>query len=304
MRTRSRTGRACSLDELPPEPSQLGIQPTVNPHSIPSGSPVALARALWRHKHLLLQLTRREIAQRHRGSVLGALWALLNPLLMLAVYTFVFSVVFQARWGTRQHEAAIPFAIVLFVGLSLHGLLADIVGRAPGLITGQANLVKRVVFPLELLPVVTAAAALFQFGISMSVLLAVQAFLSGPLPLTSLLAPLVVLPLLIVALGLAWFVASIGVFLRDIAPIVTMLLTMLLFLSPVFYPLENLPVAIQPWLLANPLTFVIEQARQVLIWGRQPDWLGLAAYSLAACAIAWAGFAWFQATRKGFADVL
>lgn len=289
-----------------PEPSTLpsgSKSNPVNPHAPPSLSPVALIRTIWRHRQLMAQLTWREITQRHRGSVLGLLWALLNPLLSLAVYTVVFSVVFKARWGSTQ-ESKTVFAIVLFVGLSLHTLFADIVGRAPGLIMANTNYVKRVIFPLEILPIVNAGAALFYYSTSMLMLLTAQSWLNGGLPLTCLLLPLVTMPLVLLALGLAWFVASLGVFLRDIGPLVTLLVMLLMFLSPVFYSMEAFPTAFHPLLLANPLTFVIEQARAVVIWGQQPNWPGLAIYTAAAILFASAGYAWFQSTRKGFADVL
>ena len=275
-----------------------------NPHSAQPTSLVSLAKSLWRNRQLILQMTRREVTGRYKGSALGLAWSFFNPVFMLAVYTFVFSVVFKARWGVGGEESKTQFAVVLFVGMIVHGLLAEVLNRAPGLILGNVNYVKKVVFPLEILPVISMGAALFHSFVSLGVLLIAFALFNGYLHWTAILAPLVVLPLIILTLGLAWMLASLGVFLRDVGQTIGIITTVMLFLAPVFYPLTALPEEMRPWIMANPLTFIIEQAREVLIWGRQPNWLGLGAYTLAAVAIAWAGYAWFQKTRKGFADVL
>jgi len=280
------------------------IQGATNPHAAHSTSLVGLGKSLWRNRQLIVQMSRREVAGRYKGSVVGLAWSFFNPVLMLAVFTFVFSVVFQARWGVGGEETKTQFAVVLFVGMIVHGLLAEVLNRSPGLILGNVNYVKKVVFPLEILPVVSMGAALFHSLISFGVLLLAFALFNGYLHLTAILAPLVVLPLVILTLGLAWMLASLGVFLRDVGQTIGIITTILLFLAPVFYPISALPEAMRPWIMANPLTFIIEQAREVLIWGRFPNWIGLGLYTLIAMAVAWAGFAWFQKTRKGFADVL
>jgi lipopolysaccharide transport system permease protein len=276
----------------------------VNPHASPPTSLAALARSIWRNRQLIAQMTRREVAGRYKGSVMGLAWSFFNPVFMLAVYTFVFSVVFKARWGLGGEESKTQFAVVLFVGMIVHSLLAEVLNRAPGLILGNVNYVKKVVFPLEILPVVSMGAALFHSLVSLGVLLIAFALFNGYLHWTAVLAPLVVLPLVILTLGLAWMLASIGVFLRDVGQTIGIVTTVMLFLAPVFYPVTALPEELRPWLMANPLTFIIEQAREVLVWGHLPNWLGLAIYTLAAAVVAWAGYAWFQKTRKGFADVL
>jgi len=280
------------------------IQGATNPHAAHSTSLVGLGKSLWRNRQLIVQMSRREVAGRYRGSVVGLAWSFFNPVLMLAVFTFVFSVVFQARWGVGGEETKTQFAVVLFVGMIVHGLLAEVLNRSPGLILSNVNYVKKVVFPLEILPVVSMGAALFHSLISFGVLLLAFALFNGYLHLTAVLAPLVVLPLVILTLGLAWMLASLGVYLRDVGQTIGIITTILLFLAPVFYPISALPEAMRPWIMANPLTFIIEQAREVLIWGRMPNWIGLGLYTLIALAVAWAGYAWFQKTRKGFADVL
>ncbi len=276
----------------------------MNPHVSQPTSPTALARSLWRNRQLIAQMTRREVVGRYKGSVMGLAWSFLNPVFMLAVYTFVFSVVFKARWGVGGDESKTQFAVVLFVGLIVHGLFAEVLNRAPGLILGNVNYVKKVVFPLEVLPAISMGAALFHGLISLGVLLAAFLLFNGYLHWTAILAPLVLLPLVVLTLGMAWVLASLGVFLRDVGQTIGLITTVMLFLSPVFYPISALPEAFRPWLLANPLTFIIEQARRVLIWGQLPDMFGLALYTIAAAIIAWLGFIWFQKTRKGFADVL
>jgi lipopolysaccharide transport system permease protein len=275
-----------------------------NPHARQPTSLVALARSLWRNRQLIVQMTRREVAGRYKGSVMGLAWSFFNPVFMLAVYTFVFSVVFKARWGLGGDESKTQFAVVLFVGMIVHGLLAEVLNRAPGLILGNVNYVKKVVFPLEILPVVSMGAALFHSLVSLGVLLIAFVIFNGYLHWTAVFAPLVVLPLVILTLGLAWMLASLGVFLRDVGQTIGIITTVMLFLAPVFYPITALPEEMRPWIMANPLTFIIEQAREVLIWGHLPNWFGLAVYTLVATVVAWAGYAWFQKTRKGFADVI
>jgi lipopolysaccharide transport system permease protein len=265
---------------------------------------VALVRSLWRNRQLIAQMTRREVAGRYKGSALGLAWSFFNPVFMLAVYTFVFSVVFRARWGVGGEESKTQFAVVLFVGMVVHGVLAEVLNRAPSLILANANYVKKVVFPLEILPVVSMGVALFHSLVSLGVLLIAFAMFNGYLHWTAVFTPLVLLPLVILTLGLAWMLASLGVFLRDVGQSIGLITTVMLFLAPVFYPITALPERFRPWLMTNPLTFIIEQAREVLIWGNLPNWFGLAIYTLVATVVAWAGYAWFQKTRKGFADVL
>lgn len=276
----------------------------INPHADHKISLAVLAHDLWRHRNLIVQMTRREIVGRYRGSIMGLAWSFFNPILMLAVYTFVFSVVFKAKWGMGAGESQYGFAIALFVGMIVHGLFAEVVNRAPGLILSNVNYVKKVVFPLEILPVVGMGAALFHALISLGVLLAAILLVNGALAWTVIFFPLVALPLVTAILGVAWFLASLGVFVRDVGQTVGIFTTVMMFISPVFYPVSALPEKFQFWLLLNPLTFVIEQSRAVIIFGELPDWSGLTIYAAASLVMAWSGFWWFQKTRKGFADVL
>lgn len=276
-----------------------------NPHATPATSLRALLRSVWRNRQLIAQMTRRDVVGRYKGSAMGLAWSFFNPVLMLTVYTFVFSVIFNSRWGgVGADDSKTQFALLLFVGMLVMGLLSDVLNRAPSLITGNVNYVKKVVFPLEVLPVVAVCSALFHSFISLGVLLAAFVLFNGHLQWSLVFIPLVLLPLVVLATGLAWMLASLGVFLRDIGQFVGIVTTGLMFLAPVFYPISAVPEQFRPFIMANPLTFIIEQAREVLIWGRGPDWLGLGLYALVSLAVAWAGYAWFQKTRKGFADVL
>src|SRR6266566_3458295 len=266
-------------------------------------SPRAMFASLWDNRELIVQLTQREVLSRYRGSVLGLAWSFFNPVLMLVVYTFVFSVIFKARWGPGDESKA-DFAIVLFAGLIIHGLFAECVNRAPGLILANVNYVKRVVFPLEILPWVAAGSALFHSAVSIAVLLAAQLVVQHARVSTTASLPIVLLPLLFATMGLAWFLSSIGVYVRDIGQTIGIITTVLLFLSPVFYPVDALPENYRILLLLNPLTPIIGDARRVLIWGQAPDWIGLMIDGSASFVVAWLGFWWFQRTRRGFADVV
>jgi lipopolysaccharide transport system permease protein len=279
----------------------------MNPHASQSISPAALFRSLWRYGPLILQLSRREVAGRYKGSVLGMTWSFFNPVLLLSVYTFVFSVVFRARWsdgGAVVSESRTEFALILFVGMIVHGLFSEVINRAPQIVLNHQNYVKRVVFPLEILPVVSLFAGMFHALVSLGVMLLAFGVFNGYLQWTAVFAPVILLPLIVLTLGFSWVLASLGVFLRDVGQTIGLATTVLMFLAPVFYPVSALPLEFRPWMMANPLTFIIEQMREVLIWGHLPDWVGLVRYSLVAVAIAWIGFIWFQKTRKGFADVL
>jgi lipopolysaccharide transport system permease protein len=276
----------------------------ISPHAAQPTSIVALGKTLWRNHQLIVQMTQREVVGRYKGSVMGLAWSFLNPVFLLAVYTFVFAIVFKSRWGVGGEESKTQFAVVLFVGMIVHGLFAEVLNRAPSLILSNINYVKKVVFPLETLPVIAMGASLFHSVISLLVLLVAFFLFNGYIEWTVIFIPIVLLPLVILTLGFAWMLASLGVFLRDVGQTIGIITTIMMFLSPVFYPVSSLPEEFRPWLMANPLTFIIEQAREVLIWGHFPDWAGLGLYTLAAMLIAWAGYAWFQKTRKGFSDVL
>lgn len=266
-------------------------------------TPVEMVASIWRNWGLIHASTRREVLGRYRGSAFGLLWSFFNPLFMLAVYTFVFSEVFKARWNEAS-DSKTEFALVLFAGLIVWNLFAECANRAPGLILANPNYVKKVVFPLEILPFVGLLSALYHAFISLLVWLVAYAVFFGVPHASILLLPLVLVPLGLFIMGLSWGLASIGVFLRDVSQIIGVVTSVLIFLSPIFYPASALPEAYRSLLYLNPLTPVIEMTRDLLYWGKLPDWVDLSFYWLAAIVIAWLGFAWFQKTRKGFADVI
>lgn len=276
----------------------------MNPHALTSVAPRAMAAHLWRYRELIARLVKRDVLGRYKGSLLGLAWSFVTPLIMLAIYTFVFTVVFNARWGVGGEESKSVFALQLFAGLIVHGILAEVLTRSPGLILLNTNYVKKVVFPLEILPLIPLGSALFHAAVSALVLILAQLIVLGTLPWSVWMLPLVLLPLIILAMGISWLLASLGVFLRDIGQTMGLLATMLLFLSPIFYPISALPESFHGIIHANPLTFIIEQVRLVLLEGQWPNISGLLKYLAVALVVAWLGFAWFQKTRKGFADVL
>ncbi|NMG56050.1 ABC transporter permease [Aromatoleum aromaticum] len=262
--------------------------------------PVGLA---WRHRELLREMTRREIVRRYRGSALGAIWLVLAPLLMLAVYAFVFGVVFQVRWGGVGDSKAM-FAAVLFCGVSVFSLFADVLNRSPMLILENVNYVKKVVFPLEILSYVAVLAACLHFAFSLVVLLVFVGVSMGVPPLSVVALPLVLLPFLLVLVGLSWLVAALGVFLRDVAQVTGFITTAMMFLSPVFYPITAVPESYRHLLWLNPMTHVVEMFRGILIFGRWPAWQELLLWWLVAAGALLIGHAVFRRLRSGFADVL
>ncbi|MFN8432890.1 MAG: ABC transporter permease [Anaerolineales bacterium] len=276
----------------------------MNPQNKPNSSPIAMFSSFWRNRQLIWQMTRREISGRYRGSLLGLAWSFLNPLVMLMVYTFVFSVIFQSRWGEDQIANRSDFAIVLFTGMIVYNFFAEIVNRSPSLIITNVNYVKKVVFPLEILPWVSIGSVLFHSIVSFGVLLILQLAVDFSLPATALLFPIVFMPLIFACMGIAWFLAALGVFVRDIGQITSVVTTIMMFLSAVFYPLSALPQQYQSLLRLNPLILIITECRNVLIFDNPPDWTALGFSWLVGLCMASGGFWWFQKMRKGFADVI
>jgi lipopolysaccharide transport system permease protein len=266
-------------------------------------NPVTLAQNLWRQRELIYQLSQREVLSRYRGTYLGLLWSFLTPIFMLTVFTLVFGVIFQARWGLEE-EGKLDFALVLLSGLIVFNVLAECMTRAPVLILSQPQYVKRIRFPLEVLPVTVLFSAVVHAVVSFLILVAALWLFRGVLNWTILLMPLVVMPLLFLCLGIGWFLASFGVFFRDVNHVVGIATTAVLFLSPIFYPVSRIPEWLQPFYRLNPLTLIIENTRSVVIWGELPNWGHLSAGLITTFLAALFGYAWFQRTRGGFADVL
>lgn len=265
--------------------------------------PLAPYRALAGNRRLVSNLVRRDISGRYRGAIGGSMWAFLTPLLMLAIYSFVFGYIFQSRWSsddTRQ----VPFPIVLFAGLVFANFLSECLNRGPTLVTANPNYVKKVVFPLEVLPWVATGSALFHAAIGAGALVLAMLVTGTAVAPTALLLPLLFVLFVPMCAGLMWLLAAIGVYFRDMQQFIAVASAALVFLAPVFYPRTLLPED-KRWLLAlNPLTFVVEAARDLVLWNQLPPWPSTLAYAAASLAVAWLGWIAFQATRRGFADVL
>lgn len=269
----------------------------------PAGSSRAAVRRLWSYRYLVGQLAWRETVARYRGTLLGLVWSILEPLLLFGFYLFVFAVVFEVRWGPLE-ESRTSYALNLFTGLVLYNLFAETVATAPGLILAHRSYVKRAIFPLEVLPLARLLSNLIHGGIGLLILLGASFAILGAVPWTVLLLPLVLLPLVLLTLGVSYFVASLGVFLRDVGSIVRLAVLGLLFLSPIFYPLSRLPPSWRRVLELNPLAPLIQDLRRICLRGELPEWGALAVVWMLSLVVAALGFAWFMRSKRAFADVL
>lgn len=267
-------------------------------------TPVTMITSLVRNRVIVDQIARRDVVARYKGSYLGVVWSLITPLMMLAVYAFVFSVIFQSRWGTSADQSKVDFALTLFCGLITYNVFAETVSRAPTLITDNPGYVKKVVFPLETLPVAALFTALVNGAASLVILLLAWVAIHHSLSSTIWLFPLMLLPIAILTLGVAWFLASLGVFIPDIAHPVGVLVQILLFMSGIFFPLAALPPTFQTLLKLNPLVTMIENVRRTLIWGWQPNWNWWAIGMVGSIVVLQLSYYWFMRSRKAFADVI
>lgn len=298
-------------------------------------NPLALLANLWRQRELTWQLARRDILGRYRSSWLGLLWSVITPLAQLAIYTFVFAVVFQTRWGTEGlPESKAFFALTMFCGMLTFNLFAEVAGRAPGLMIDNANYVKRVVFPLEVFVVSALLTATFNLLVGLVVFFVFSFIVLGAPGLHVFWLPVVLVPLWLLAAGVAWVLASLGVFARDIGHVVGLLLQVLFFTTPIFYSIERVPPAFQPLLRINPLTPVVENARRVLLGHAylatqrgarapddaatqpaaatrpsaqapvQPEWASLGVTTFFAAGVAVLGYAFFMKSKRAFSDVI
>ena len=266
-------------------------------------SPIVALKAIAKNRELITQLIWREVTGRYRGSFAGLLWSFLNPLFSLAMYTFVFGVVFKTRWG-QHSESIFDFALLLFAGLIIHGLLAECINRSPFLILNNPSYVKQVVFPLEILPVVSLGSSFFHTSISAGILIVLWGFTHGGLPISVVFIPILLFPLCLIALGVGWLLSASAVYFRDIGQIVGFVNSALLFFSPIFYPASSVPEPFRSVLAFNPLTFVIESLRGDLIYGILPEMNSYLTYLAISMVVACLGYAWFQKVRSGFSDMI
>jgi lipopolysaccharide transport system permease protein len=259
---------------------------------------------LVRQRVALRQFLLRAIKRRYRLSAFGLLWTVIVPLATLGIYTFVFGVVMESRWATNEDAGTYGFSLYLFSGLIVFWVLAEVMSQAPMAVVEHTNLVKKAVFPVEILPPVVVGNAVFHALVNAGVLIAALLILEGRIPLTALLLPIVLLPFVLLLIGLSWIFAAIGVYFRDIVHMVGLFLTGALFISPVFYSTDRLSPALQALIMLNPITFIILQVRLIVLEGEGPDWMGLGLYLIVAWVIASAGLAFFRHARANFADVL
>lgn len=259
--------------------------------------------AFGRHRGLTRELVRNEILGRYRGASFGMVWSLLGPFLMLVVYTIAFGSILKGRWP-QVGDTHAEFGLVLFVGIFVHGFFGEVLVRSPRLMLEHANFVKRVVFPLDILPWTVVLAAMFHLAMNVLVFCLLAFFVFEQLSPLVVLLPLVLLPLVLLAVSVSWVLASLGVYLRDIAQVVPVLSTAMFFLSSAIVPVEAVPDAYQHVFRLNPLTFFIDQAREVALWGRWPDWAGLARFLVGGLVAVVLAHAWFRRTSRGFGDVL
>lgn len=276
----------------------------MNSNDAPQTSLGSLIANHVKYKDLLTQLVQRDIASKFKGTAFGVFWSVATPLIMLLVYTYVFSTIFQARWGATQLAEKSAFAIMLFIGLTTHNLFAESVSRSCEAIRSNTNYVKRVIFPLELLPTSIVASTLVQYLINIALIIAAVVITTGRIPYHSVFLPIVAAPLILFTWSISYLTAALGVFIRDLSQSLSLFLTVLLFLSPVFYPADAIPEKFRVWLHLNPLTFIIEQTRAILYWNTPVNWVGLGIYYAVALTMLWLTYAFFQKSRRGFADVL
>lgn len=265
--------------------------------------PLSFLTTGWSHRRLILRLARRKIEARYRGSMLGSLWTLIQPLLLLSVYSFVFGSIFNSRWKLHDGREA-QFALAVFAGMVLFSVFSDCVNEAPGLLISNQIYIKQVRFPIEVLAWVNLLGALFAFAINLGMLLLFVLLYRGLPPPTAVALPALLAPVLLLTLGVTWMLSSAGVFLRDLSPIATVATTALMFLSPVFYPFVRIPEQFRPYYAVNPFVSIIEGFRGALFEGLWPEPRTLLFATLAGWGVAWLGYAAFMKTKRGFADVL
>ncbi|MBL1217493.1 MAG: ABC transporter permease [Planctomycetes bacterium] len=266
-------------------------------------NPLEPFTALWRHRSLIRGLVKREIQSQHKGTLLGIVWLVVQPLMLLTVYTFVFATAFRPHVVDEDASKA-TYALMVFTGLILYTVFAETIGRAPRLMSSNKTFIKQIIFPIEILPAVVIGAALVKAVVSFVLLIAAYFIFIGVPTVTAITILLVVPPLLFLTTGLAWFISSLSVFIRDCAPAITVLVRLLLFLCPVFYSIEAIGYPYRYLILANPVSTCVILSKQALFKDQWPSPTHVAIYWVVSLFVLWFGYAWFTKTRKAFADVM
>ncbi len=267
-------------------------------------NPIRIIQNLWMHRELISQLTRLQILQRYKGSYLGIIWSLVTPLAMLLIYTFVFSVIFKLRWEGGITGSHAEFALTLFTGLIAFNFFSESVLAASNLIIDNPNYVKKVIFPIEILPLISIASALINALFSIFILLLGVVIIMGKLPWTLIFLPIIYFPLILLSLGLSWFLSSMGVFIRDTGHLIGVIVQMLFFLTPIFYPISAIPINFRFLLYLNPLSTIVNHCRRVILWGQLPNWGEFSIITIGALSVCFLGYIWFIKSRSIFSDVV
>lgn len=262
-----------------------------------------MIRTIIKNRYLLGQLTKKDIELKYKDSVLGMLWSVIVPILMIVIYTFVFSVVFRPQW-ISDTGSKFEFSLIMYCGLVAFNMLSDVMARSSGLIAANANYVKKVIFPLELLSVVITLTALFNSFISLIVLVIAKFILTHTVSVTLPLVVVVYIPLVIFTVGVSLMLSAMSVYLKDIASVISVVITVLMYVSPVFFSLESVPESYRIICEINPMTYMIENFRNVVLYGTMPNWLYLVISFVIAIVMAWLGGTIFRRAKEGFADVL
>jgi lipopolysaccharide transport system permease protein len=266
--------------------------------------PWRIASHLYRQRGLIYQFTRRDVLGRYRGTYLGIFLSLLRPLFMLFVFTGVFGYIFGGSFGHRPNESRMDFALTLFCGLVPFNFAMECVSRAPTLVLSNPNYVTKVVFPLEILAISVVGAGLIHMAISLIPLFLGMLLVHGSIPLTVVYLPLILVPLVLLSLGVTWFLASLGVFIRDVDSIMPVVVMVLMYFSAIFYPISKVPPIILPFVQFNPMAVIVDQTRNVIMWGIPLDWVQYTATLLVSAVVMVGGYAFFMRTKRGFADVM
>ena len=268
-----------------------------------STSPKFIIQSIFNHHELIWRMIKQEIISRYRGSVFGLFWSFVNPLVMLLVYLFVFNIVLKTRFNENSETKA-EYALLVFAGFTVFIFFSEIINRSPSLILSNVNFVKKLVFPLEILTYIVTGTALFQILVNIIILLIANLLIYKSLPWTLVFFPVILLVLIPFCLGFSWMLASLGTFIRDVGPVAVVSTQILMFMTPIFYPVDAIPEGFRYYIKLNPLTLIVSEMRSIAIYGNLPNWYSLLIYGICGWLIAWIGFFWFQKTRNGFSNVL
>lgn len=265
-------------------------------------NPFFIVHLILKNRQLIWEMSKREVLVRYKGSILGIFWSFSHPLIMLVVYTFVFGYIFKG--GRSMGIGNVDYVFFLFIGIIVHSLFSECINSAPELILQNVQYVKKIIFPLDILPIVSMVSALFHAVVSFAVLLMGFFIVHHSIHLTVLLVPILLTPFACMTVGFTWILSSTGVYLRDISQMTRIITMIAMFLCPIFYSVSALPEKIRILIFLNPLTFIVIEMRNIVTVGTFANWEGLLLYYVISIAVAWLGFIWFQKIRNGFADVL